>query len=566
MTSIGCQFPLFRERFFTKAKAWVEPEDSEAPAPQGARAEHSGSTEKLIKGRRSADGVASPTLRMPALSLHCTMRGEAPARPSPREWVAASRETLRAAGITHVINCIGHIFHNPFPEELTYLTLCLNDAIGEDLASLFYLVFDFIEGAHKQGGRVLLHCSQGVSRSAALAVAHHMWRTGMPYDEATNAVKAQRGVVNPNIGFMCQLLNWQTDRQQGHQKTQLYSVVPHSKIHGALLVLRAPNKQMQTALLDPRGAFVLQTPDTLFLWKGRKAAASLVVGALAGIAQLQRYEQASTDVQEVQDGEEPHAFEQALQAFIIRPSDASKGLPRYGECPWLLAQYQVHETMLATPPGYTFISIPGRNNAPRAESSSAESSRALKSSGRVFDSWEDRYSGPDSARVDVNRMDSHRTASTLSSSALSSAREGTETDRTTPPDTARMEGGDTSRTTPLASSRGAKSARDEGPSHLQGGGSETSPNSRSRKIPRSHEGSDCCLTDRDLKSGGEECSSVCMDDDMETPRDSEPKTRRAPDVAVPPMRLSGLSSLGGSSRPVPPLALNLALKSRGIGK
>ncbi|KAK9807267.1 hypothetical protein WJX73_005991 [Symbiochloris irregularis] len=261
------------------------------------------------------------------------------------ELVAADREILKAAGITHVINCIGHIFHNPFPEELTYLTLCLNDAIGEDLASLFYLVLDFIEGATKQGGRVLIHCSQGVSRSAALAVAHHMWRTGMPYDEATDAIKALRGVVNPNIGFMCQLLNWQTDRQQGREKTQLWSVVPHSKMHGALLVLRAPNKQMQTALLDPRGAFVLQTPDTLFLWKGREAAASLVAGALAGIAQLQRYEQASTDVQEVQDGEEPLDFEQALQAFIIRSPDCSKGMPCYGECPCLRAQYEVHQTI-----------------------------------------------------------------------------------------------------------------------------------------------------------------------------------------------------------------------------
>ncbi|KAK9797391.1 hypothetical protein WJX73_002340 [Symbiochloris irregularis] len=271
------------------------------------------------------------------------------------ELVAGDRDILRGAGITHVVNCIGHIFHNPFPEELTYLTLCLNDAIGEDLASLFYLVFGFIEEAHRQGGRILIHCSQGVSRSAALAVAYHMWRTGMPYDEATDAIKAQRGVVNPNIGFMCQLLNWQTARQQGCSKAQLYSVVPHSKIHGSLLVLRAPNKQMQTALLDPKGAFVLQTPDTLFLWKGREAAASLVAGALAGIAQLQRYEQASTDVQEVQDGEEPYLdFEQALQAFINSSPDGSKGMPRYGKCPWLRAQYEVHQTMLDShPPGST---------------------------------------------------------------------------------------------------------------------------------------------------------------------------------------------------------------------
>ena len=113
---------------------------------------------------------------------------------------------------------------------------------------------------------------------------------------------------------------------------------------------------------------------------------------------------------------------------------------------------QVHQKMLATPPGYTFVTLPGRGGAPRAESSTAESARAVsappasqppsqlllsrlsqqahdssglstqrqlsnrpKSSGRLPDSWEDRYSGPDSERAGLNRLDSHRTASTLSS-------------------------------------------------------------------------------------------------------------------------------------------------------
>jgi protein-tyrosine phosphatase len=52
---------------------------------------------------------------------------------------------------------------------------------------------------------VLLHCSQGVSRSATLAIAYRMWRHGETYDDAFRAVKAARGVVNPNIGFTCQV-------------------------------------------------------------------------------------------------------------------------------------------------------------------------------------------------------------------------------------------------------------------------------------------------------------------------------------------------------------------------
>jgi dual specificity MAP kinase phosphatase len=35
-----------------------------------------------------------------------------------------------------------------------------------------------------------------------------MWKTGGTYDEVYQAVRALRGVTSPNVGFMCQLINW----------------------------------------------------------------------------------------------------------------------------------------------------------------------------------------------------------------------------------------------------------------------------------------------------------------------------------------------------------------------
>jgi dual specificity MAP kinase phosphatase len=58
------------------------------------------------------------------------------------------------------------------------------------------------------GGRVLVHCSQGVSRSTTIAIAYLMWKTRGSYDEVYQAVRALRGVTSPNVGFMCQLINW----------------------------------------------------------------------------------------------------------------------------------------------------------------------------------------------------------------------------------------------------------------------------------------------------------------------------------------------------------------------
>jgi hypothetical protein len=45
------------------------------------------------------------------------------------EFVARHRETLRAAAITHVINCVGYLYTSTFAEELAYLTLFLQGVL-----------------------------------------------------------------------------------------------------------------------------------------------------------------------------------------------------------------------------------------------------------------------------------------------------------------------------------------------------------------------------------------------------------------------------------------------------
>ncbi|EFN55648.1 hypothetical protein CHLNCDRAFT_13560, partial [Chlorella variabilis] len=164
-------------------------------------------------------------------------------------------------------NCVGFLYPPYFEDELRYQVLYLQDTPGEDILCVLYDVFDFIEEATR-GGRVLIHCSQGVSRSASLAIAYLMWRQAAVYDDVFLAVKAARGVTNPNIGFICQLLQWHKRRHAPLDSCRLYRIAPQSAAAAQHLVPKPVGAPAGGASLDPRGAFVLHAPAALTIWAG----------------------------------------------------------------------------------------------------------------------------------------------------------------------------------------------------------------------------------------------------------------------------------------------------------
>ncbi|GIL51842.1 hypothetical protein Vafri_7769 [Volvox africanus] len=226
------------------------------------------------------------------------------------DYVAKNRETLRQSGITHVLNCVGFICKEYFKDELTYKTLYLQDTPAEDILCVLYDCLDYIDGALQSGGHVLVHCSQGVSRSATLVIAYIMWRSGKPYDEVFAAVKAVRGVANPNIGFTCQLLQWQKRAASAKTRMRMYRIAPHCIHASSYLVpkLITPPKQYPNNThrdLDPRGAFVLQTPGgPTYVWRGEHCLDAYVEAAHRAAVHLQKFEGAGPVV-EVRQGQEP---------------------------------------------------------------------------------------------------------------------------------------------------------------------------------------------------------------------------------------------------------------------
>ncbi|KAK8314710.1 hypothetical protein V6Z12_D01G189600 [Gossypium hirsutum] len=197
--------------------------------------------------------------------------------------VAKNRELLRKNGITHVLNCVGFVCPEYFKHDLVYKTLWLQDSPSEDITSILYDVFDYFEDVQEQGGKVLVHCCQGVSRSSSLVIAYLMWREGQSFEDAFQYVKAARGVTNPNTGFAFQLLQCQ------------------KRVHA---VPASPNSVLRMYRMAPHSSY-----DALHL------VPKMVNYPAAN--QVIRYEQAKGPILTVREGDEPLEFWDALASGQI---------------------------------------------------------------------------------------------------------------------------------------------------------------------------------------------------------------------------------------------------------
>lgn len=91
------------------------------------------------------------------------------------------------------------------PPGVAHLRQVLADVETEDVASHFGAAVAFIADALAGGGRVLVHCGAGVSRSAALVAAYLCATQRCGAEQALRELTALRSCVAPNAGFVRQL-------------------------------------------------------------------------------------------------------------------------------------------------------------------------------------------------------------------------------------------------------------------------------------------------------------------------------------------------------------------------
>ena len=75
------------------------------------------------------------------------------------------------------------------------------------------------------GGKILIHCYAGISRSATVCLAYLMKSRRMRLEEAFEFVRKVRAVISPNLGFMMQLSKYETElRQQQKERVDIVNL------------------------------------------------------------------------------------------------------------------------------------------------------------------------------------------------------------------------------------------------------------------------------------------------------------------------------------------------------
>ena len=121
---------------------------------------------------------------------------------------ALQHTKIRNLGITHIVNATKEIGDVSMPEIHTIRVL-VNDVPSASLSGYFDKVADKVDKVRKAGGRTLIHCVAGVSRSASLVIAYLMKYHRMSLLDAYTHVKSRRAVIRPNVGFFKQLIAYE---------------------------------------------------------------------------------------------------------------------------------------------------------------------------------------------------------------------------------------------------------------------------------------------------------------------------------------------------------------------
>ena len=97
---------------------------------------------------------------------------------------STNKYILNRHGITHILS-VGSGLYPKFPQKYTYKWISELDSPTANLKQHFAAMHRFMKNAFATGGRVLVHCYAGISRSATTVISYLMREHGLTLHAAT---------------------------------------------------------------------------------------------------------------------------------------------------------------------------------------------------------------------------------------------------------------------------------------------------------------------------------------------------------------------------------------------
>ncbi|CAD5230073.1 unnamed protein product [Bursaphelenchus okinawaensis] len=132
---------------------------------------------------------------------------------------AITEKKLKDHGITHVVDCT-NIPKSKCYEGIEYFDVPVDDSEMGRLNKYFESSAEFIEQAKSKGGKTIVYCAAGVSRSAALCMVYLMISEKITLEESYIVVCRARPLIAPNNGFWRQMIDFEKEKT-GQNTVQL---------------------------------------------------------------------------------------------------------------------------------------------------------------------------------------------------------------------------------------------------------------------------------------------------------------------------------------------------------
>lgn len=123
---------------------------------------------------------------------------------------AMDASKLQTLGVTHVLNSCAQL-PNYHPNKFIYMKIDVLDNPSVQLITHHHKTSQWIKHIESIGGRVLVHCVAGCSRSVTIVLMHLMSCHRVHLRDGWEHIKAHRQQMCPNDGFKLQLAQLELD-------------------------------------------------------------------------------------------------------------------------------------------------------------------------------------------------------------------------------------------------------------------------------------------------------------------------------------------------------------------